>query len=188
MRQMYFPWKWTLKKSQSVTTNSQSGNTAKQRLKKYYRNHVSPELLRVFCMHALSIVNSVTETYQERWSVAIENMCRSFKTTKESMVTYYTLPPLPFYLMPSTNGFYTQPLVYLNCTLYNPSGWCLAYLRLFQTQTLMVTISTTVRNKQEYMDKPVLARCGMQMSITADGEKKGDSSASFDVRPDLYVW
>ena len=44
---------------------------------------------------------------------------------------------------------------------------------------------TTVWNKQ---DKRALARCGMQMSISADGEKKGDSSASFDVRPDLFVW
>ena len=48
-----------------------------------------------------------------------------------------------------------------------------------------VTISTTVWNKQ---DKRLLARCDMQMSISADGEKKDDSSASFDVRPDLFVW
>ena len=36
--------------------------------------------------------------------------------------------------------------------------------------------------------KHALAQCGMQMSISADGEKKGDSSASFDVRSDLFVW
>ena len=42
----------------------------------------------------------------------------------------------------------------------------------------------TVWNKQ---GKRVLARCGKQMSISADGEKKDDSSASFDVRPDLLV-
>ena len=46
---------------------------------------------------------------------------------------------------------------------YNPSGWCLAYLRLSQTQTLMVTISVTVWNKQ---DKQVLARCGCQFQLT----------------------
>ena len=40
-------------------------------------------------------------------------------------------------------------------------------------------------NKQ---DKRVLARCGMRMSISDDGEKKADPSASFDVRPDLFVW
>ena len=68
--------------------------------------------------------------------------------------------------------------------IYNVSGWCLAYVRLFQTQTLTVTISTTVLNKQ---DKRVLVRCGMQMSMLT-GEKKDDSSASFDVRPDLFVW
>ena len=46
-------------------------------------------------------------------------------------------------------------------------------------------ISTTVWNKQ---DKHTLARYGMRMSISADGEKKDGSSASFDVRPDLLVW
>ena len=68
---------------------------------------------------------------------------------------------------------------------YNPSGWCLTYLRLFKAQTLTVTNSTTVWNKQ---DKHALARWGMQMSMSADGEKKGDSSAAFDVRPDLFEW
>ena len=52
---------------------------------------------------------------------------------------------------------------------YTVSGWCLAYHRLFQTQTLTITISTTVWNKQ---DKRVLAQCGMRVSISADGEKK----------------
>ena len=61
----------------------------------------------------------------------------------------------------------------------------LGEFRLFQTQTLTVTLSTTVWNKQ---DKHGLARCGMQMSISDDGEKKGDSSASFDVQPDLFIW
>ena len=69
--------------------------------------------------------------------------------------------------------------------LYTVSGWCLAYLRLFQTQTLTITISTTVWNKQ---DKRVLAQCGIRVSISDDGEKKDDSSASFDVRPGLFVW
>ena len=36
-------------------------------------------------------------------------------------------------------------------------------------------------NKQE---KRVLARCGIQMSISADGEKKDDSWAPFDVWSD----
>ena len=74
---------------------------------------------------------------------------------------------------------------YASFRTYTLSGWCLAYLRLSQTQTLTVTISTTAWNKQ---DKRALARCGMRMSISADGEKKGDSSAPFDVRPDLFVW
>ena len=50
-------------------------------------------------------------------------------------------------------------------SFYNPSGWCLAYLRLFPTQTLMVTISMTAWNKQ---DKRVLAdavcRCQFQLT------------------------
>ena len=44
-------------------------------------------------------------------------------------------------------------------------------------------ISTTVWNTQE---KRVLSRCSMQTSISDNREKTDDSSAFFDVQPDLF--
>ena len=38
------------------------------------------------------------------------------------------------------------------------------------------------------INKISTCQCGMRMSISADEEKKDDPSASFDVRPDLFVW
>ena len=68
--------------------------------------------------------------------------------------------------------------------MYSLSALCLAFVWLFQTQTLIVTISTTVWNIQE---ERLLSCCGMQTSISDNGEKTDNSSASFDVRSVLFV-
>ena len=59
---------------------------------------------------------------------------------------------------------------------YSLSALCLAFVRLFQTQTLTVKISTTEWNIPE---KRVLSRCGMNLSISYNVEKTDNSSTSF---------